>query len=65
MVLHTIMNEYEVLGEYNSAKYSYQNKNGITFEGLKTDKGFQIQRVISTNPKDYLNPDYTYGKFLL
>lgn len=65
MILHTIIDEYDVLGNQNLNEYSYKNKNGAVFEGLKTNDGFVIQRVISTNPKDFLNSDYTYGNILL
>ena len=37
--------------------------NGFV-EGRSTDTGFQVTRLISTNPQDYLDPRYSPGSVL-
>ncbi|MBQ7288539.1 MAG: YlzJ-like family protein [Clostridia bacterium] len=36
-------------------------KNGL-LETKRTEQGREILRLISTNPKDYLNPRYNMGE---
>ncbi len=64
MILHTIVNQDEVMGLTNQFDYCYKNINGIVVEGIKSNDGVVINRLISTNPSDYLNPKYNIGEVL-
>lgn len=64
MIIHTIIDEYDVMRTDEKKQYIYQNKNKTIFEGLKNENNFIIQRVISTDLNDYLNPKYNSGNKL-
>lgn len=65
MILHTIIDPLDVLGNPQTNSYCYKNcKNGMVIEGIQDANGIKINRIISTNPKDYLNKDYSLGNYL-
>lgn len=65
MILHTIIDPMEVLGNTPTNNYCYKKcVNGVIIEGTQDLNGIKINRVISTNPSDYLNKDYTLGNYL-
>lgn len=70
MILYTIVpNNYifscnnSVDSEDNFSNEFKQTKFG-RIEGKRCDEGFRINRLISTNPLDYLNPDYYPGNII-
>lgn len=63
-MLHTILDENEVLLENKNYEYFYKKVDNCVLEGVKYDKDIILNRVISTNLKDYLNPDYQIGRKL-
>lgn len=63
MLFQTILDINEVIQPLeNKNPYSYEQQNEVYFMGNKTTKGLSLQRIISTNPKDYLNPNYQINK---
>lgn len=70
MVLHTIVDIAEIMidAENDSCEPSLQGQDifmqrgNAYFKGRKTQNSFIIDRVISTNPSDYLNPQYGIGQ---
>lgn len=64
MIIHTIIDEYDVMRTDEKKQYVYQSKNKTIFEGFKDENDFIIQRVISTDLNDYLNPKYNNGNKL-
>lgn len=70
MVLYTILNEAEVFYSVESCysaenlKYSYKKVDNCILEGVQYNKDIMLNRIISTNLKDYLNPKYQIGQKL-
>lgn len=62
MILHTIISEDDIFSTLNQRKYSYHVSDSIFFEVTKSQGGKKVNRVISTNPKDYLN--YNIGQII-
>lgn len=67
MILHTIIDPNEIMD--TSYMKNFQPADCKTLEncvvyGVKCKEGFQINGIFSTNPADYLNPNYESGKFL-
>lgn len=59
MILHTIINEYDVLMAENSiAEPEYISKDGMIIEYRNIDGKRQITRLLSTDPSDYLKEKY-------
>lgn len=65
MILHTIIATDEVMMNQDLTPFECKCINGRMFEGKKTDKGFEISRLISTNPGDYLNKDFSPGSHIV
>lgn len=66
MLLHTVIAIDEImLGADSKPNFEYKKIDGKVFMGENTESGFRIERMISTNPKDYLLMDYYPGKYLL
>lgn len=62
MVLHTIIDEYDVMrtdylvaSEQNTVT---QNVSGGIVELIQDETGYRVNRLFSTNPAMYLNADY-------
>ena len=65
MVLHTIIDPAEVMMETGSLpEYEYLNKNGCILQCVRREDGLYLDRIISTDLRDYLNASYQLGKRL-
>ena len=66
MILHTVINPYEVMLQNNSnfPAYEYINRDGCILQCIKQPDGDYLDRIISTNPRDYLNNQYKIGEIL-
>lgn len=61
MILHTIIPEQCVLWEQKQQAEEYYSQ-GAAYLGFRSDGSQEtLCRVVSTNPKDYLNPRYALG----
>ena len=60
-VLYTIVSEYDIFYTPSNESPSLRRLGSVYCEGLQTAEGFRINRLISTNPADYLNPAYAVG----
>lgn len=60
-MLYTIIDENEIFLPKRQGKYFYKKVDNCVLEGVQYDKGIILNRVISTDLKDYLNPDYRIG----
>ncbi len=61
-MLYTIVDENEIFLTEKKEKYSYKKVANCVLEGVKYNNKTILTRVISTDLKDYLNPDYEIGK---
>lgn len=64
MILHTILPEQCVLGEQpqQPEKYEKYVSQGSAYLCFRADGSQEMLcRVVSTNPRDYLNPRYSLG----
>ena len=61
MVLYTIVSEYDIFSFPPDPNRTCEAWNGRFFECEKGEDGLTLQRVISTDPADYLNPRYSLG----
>ncbi|MEG0693091.1 MAG: YlzJ-like family protein [Oscillospiraceae bacterium] len=66
MILHTIIDMNDIFYEENTASNNICCKDvgNIHFQGERSKNGIKIQRIISTNPSDYLNGKYNIGKYI-
>lgn len=58
---------YSVLPIYGldaPIEYVQMDYDGIEVLAYKTPEGYQLERIFSTNPKDYLREDLAPGKLL-
>ena len=65
MLLQTVIDLNEVMltdGEVPS--YEYIQRDGCLFQCVRGEDGMHIDRIISTNPRDYLNPRFQVGNLL-
>lgn len=46
------------------SEYEYLNKNGCILQCIRREDGLYLDRIISTNPQDYLNDSYRVGERL-
>ena len=64
-MLYTIENPDEVMAmEPSAPSFETIRLGSRLFEGVWDQNGFVIYRMISTNPKDYLNDSFMPGKRL-
>lgn len=71
-MLHTIIDLNDIFAQQEPIQLPYATVTDSTFktigncilEGRDCEGRFQINRVISTNPHDYLDPKYALGKYL-
>lgn len=61
-MLYTILDENEIFLTQKKEKYSYKKVANCILEGVKYKNSTRLTRVISTDLKDYLNPEYEIGK---
>ena len=64
MLLYTIVAADEVMLDLNMPATELKIKDGRIFEGKKGENGFEISRLISSDPADYLNPGFSPGSVL-
>lgn len=63
MILYSIISQEDIFYEAPE-ETKLINKNGCWFEVKKSENGNIINRIISTNPNDYLKSDYDIGNIL-
>ena len=61
MVLHTIVSEYDIFRLPPDSNLTCEAWNGRFFECEKGESGLRLRRIISTDPADYLNSQYSLG----
>ncbi|MEG0570835.1 MAG: YlzJ-like family protein [Oscillospiraceae bacterium] len=61
MILQTIIDTDVVLNQINFCEHKYINVNNCIIDAVKMEDSYVISRLISTNPKDYLNNSYQLG----
>jgi len=68
LILHTIVPVQYIFGDFTAQtrlNYRIIEWNNIKLEVLPAGKqGYQINRIISTNPFDYLNPSLQPGTII-
>jgi len=67
MILQTVIDPMEVMrreGNTDFPSYEYLHRDGCILQCIRREDGIYLDRIISTNPKDYLNPSYRIGKML-
>lgn len=60
-MLHTIINEGDIFYQPDEIKKFYKKVDNCVLEGVKYNQDVMLNRVISTNLKDYLNPHFRLG----
>lgn len=61
MILHTIIPPEQIFPGDNSAAYEYRELHNSYIQGVTIGGKFTISRLISTDPKLYLDPRYAPG----
>ncbi len=61
MILYTPLSPWQVLPEYRP-QFQVRQMGGRYLVGEQTPEGFVLQRLISTNPRDYLSPNFAPGR---
>ncbi|OJU12729.1 MAG: hypothetical protein BGN88_03880 [Clostridiales bacterium 43-6] len=61
MFLYTMMPKEYIFNEAEGTQPETGSYKNCFFEGTRGAEGFVISRLISTNPADYLNKDFTPG----
>ncbi len=70
MILYTIYDPNMIFkslnsnAKQNSTSYTELNINGTMLEVSQTDKDYRVERIISTNPSDFLNPRFQPGSII-
>ncbi|MEM1485427.1 YlzJ-like family protein [Oscillospiraceae bacterium PP1C4] len=64
MVLHTIIPIEQVMQQPDSVEYQYKQMHNSYIQGVNSNGKFTVSRLISTNPKLYLDPHYAPGELL-
>lgn len=71
MILHTIYDANTVFQnfDYNSQQQSTAGHLEMSIDGIKVqvsqnNSGIRVERIISTNPADYLNPKLQPGSII-
>ncbi|MBC8610210.1 Uncharacterised protein [uncultured Ruminococcus sp.] len=60
-MLYTIIDENEIFTQPKNISYFYKRVDNCILEGVKYDKSIMLNRVISTDLRDYLKPEYRLG----
>lgn len=64
MVLYTPLSDYDIFKQ-NDPPHELLSYNGRNVYARKTDEGeLQLLQLISTNPQDYLQKEFTPGTIL-
>lgn len=65
MVLHTIVALDDVFAPQQPLPQLEYKQIGSRFvQGVTSQQGFAVSRIISTDPADYLNPQYQIGSII-
>lgn len=70
MILYTIYDpnaifEYRDFNDRQASKFHNEiNIDGIMLEVSQSNKDYRVERIISTNPADYLNPRFQPGSLV-
>ena len=65
MFIHTIMPLDFIMAQPESqGQTCYKEINGVLLQGTQNEKGFCVDRVLSTDPSAYLQNDYQPGNIL-
>jgi len=71
MILYTIYDPNVIFNNHSygdnqaNASYSEMNVDGIMVQVSQTNNtDFRVERIISTNPADYLNPRFQPGSII-
>lgn len=62
MILHTIVPIDQLHIKEEDSPYEYRTADGMVLQGIEENGKFTISRVISTDPKKYLDPRLLPGK---
>lgn len=63
-MLYTIIDQQEIFLETKNSKYFYKKVANCLVEGVKYKEDMVVERIISTDLKDYLNPNLQPGQKL-
>lgn len=64
-MLYTIVSEADIFAGVDERPVRcVQSAAGVYLEGECGEQGFRIDRIISTDPKDYLDGKYRLGEYL-
>ncbi|GKH46124.1 MULTISPECIES: YlzJ-like family protein [Anaerotruncus] len=61
MILHTIIPPEQIFPGGENAAYEYQELHNSYIQGVNIDGKFTVSRLISTDPRLYLDPRYAPG----
>lgn len=64
MILHTIGCIDQIMQQPDSLEYGYRQSHNSYIQGVNLDGKFTISRLISTDPKLYLDARYAPGQQL-
>ena len=66
MILYTIYDpEFVFSTQQNNVSYSEMSVDGVKVQiSLENNSDFRVERIISTNPNDYLNPKLQPGSII-
>lgn len=62
MILYTPLNDIQIFNSNFKPELSYKSVNNVFVECIKNNNKLSINRIISTNPNDYINPRISLGK---
>lgn len=65
MFIHTIMPLDFIMNQPQPQEQAcYKEVNGVLLQGTQNERGFCVDRILSTDPSAYLRNDYQPGKIL-
>ncbi len=62
MILHTIIPLDQIMQQSDPVEYEYREMHNTYIQGVNSNGKFTISRLISTNPRLYLDPHYAPGE---
>lgn len=63
MFIHSVMPNMFLLPEDTGTAREFKDGGGYMCEGTQTPEGFKIERIISTDPKHYLDKGMSPGSY--
>lgn len=61
MILYTPLSEIEIFNSNFKPELSYKSVNNVFVECIKNKNKITVNRIISTNPNDYINSNVNLG----